>query len=71
MMFCVKMSGYSQIICCLQEKSTHFGLEVSVVYVTLCIFWDKMSQQSDKKNFKLYQVFLQIFSKRLDMHKYF
>ena len=27
------MSEYSQIIYCFQEESTHFGQEVSVVYV--------------------------------------
>ena len=36
--FCVKISEYSQIIYCLQEKSTYFGLEVSVVYVILSLY---------------------------------
>ena len=37
--FCVKMSYYSHIIYCFQEKSTHFGLGISVVYLTsnLCM----------------------------------
>ena len=32
------MSGYSQIRYCLQEKSTHFGLKVSVVYVISSLY---------------------------------
>ena len=32
------MSGHSQILYCLQEKLTHFGLEVSVVYVILSLY---------------------------------
>ena len=41
------MSEYSQIIYCLQEKSTHFGLEVSVVYV-LAHFESKNSNKIHK-----------------------
>ena len=37
-LFWVKMSEYSQIIYCLQEKIAHFGLEVSVVYVILSLY---------------------------------
>ena len=36
--FCVKMSGYFQIIYCLQEKSTNFGLEVSVAYIVSSLY---------------------------------
>ena len=32
------MSEHSQIIYCLQEKLTHFGQEVSVVYVVLSLY---------------------------------
>ena len=57
------MSECSQIIYCLQEKSTHFGLEVSVVYIILILYvlncfkyfpihaWDKMSQKIRKEKF--------------------
>ena len=37
-LFFVKMSKYSQIIYCLQEKSTHFSLEVSVVYIRSSLY---------------------------------
>ena len=43
--FCAKICGYSQIIYCLQEKSTNCGLKVSVAYVVLTLF-------------ELYQVFM-------------
>ena len=36
--FFVIMSGYSQIIYCMKEKSTHFDLELSIVYVTLSLY---------------------------------
>ena len=36
--FFVTMSGYSQIIYCMQEKLTHFDLELSIVYVTLSLY---------------------------------
>ena len=39
--FCVKLSEYSLIIYCLQENLTHFGVEVSVVYVALAHFQRK------------------------------
>ena len=42
------MSGYSQIIYCLQEKSTHFVLEVTVVYVVLAYFEPKKSDKIHK-----------------------
>ena len=59
--FFVTMSGYSQIIYCMQEKLTHFDLELSIVYVTLSLyvlnclkyfliyFGTKFTKKSDKK----------------------
>ena len=64
------MSGYSQTMYCLQEKSTHFGLEVSVIYVIsrlyvlncfkyfLIYILGRNVSKLDKKNFELYQVFM-------------
>ena len=43
-----KMYEYSQIIYCLQEKSRHFGLEVSVGYVVLAHFESKKSNKIHK-----------------------
>ena len=68
--FCVKIFEYSQIAYWLHKKSTHFVLEVSVVYVIsspyvlnclkyfLMSFGTKCLRKSDKKNFKLYLVFM-------------
>ena len=36
--FCIKMSKYSLVIYCLQEKLTHFGLEVSVEYIISSLY---------------------------------
>ena len=36
--FRVKISRYSKIIYCLQEKSTHFGLDVSLIYVMSSLY---------------------------------
>ena len=49
-----------------KKKSTHFGLEVSVVYVISSLyvlncfkyFGTKRLKTSEKKNLELYQVFL-------------
>ena len=43
-----KMSRYSQIMYSLQEKITHFRLEVSVVYVVLAHFELKKSHKIQK-----------------------
>ena len=46
-----KMSRYYHILYSLKEKSTHFGLEVSVIYVVLAHFETK----NHKKFIKIYQ----------------
>lgn len=51
------MSRYSQIIYSLQEKVTHFRLEVSVAYVVLAHFELKKSDKIHQY-FELYQVFV-------------
>ena len=40
--FCSKMARYSHYIYFLQEKSTHFGLEILVVYRVLAHFNPKI-----------------------------
>ena len=55
--FCAKMLEYSQIIYSLQEKSTHFGLEVSLVHIVLAHFEPK-NQRKFIKIFELYQIFM-------------
>ena len=40
--FCTKMSRYSHCIYFLQEKPTHFGLEILVVYGVLAHFNPKI-----------------------------
>ena len=44
--FCAKLSEYSQIIYCSQEKLTQFGREVSAVYVALAHFQSKKTRRN-------------------------
>lgn len=46
--FLCQKSGYCQIIYCLLEKSIHFGLEVSVLYVVLTHFEPEKSDRIHK-----------------------
>ena len=46
--FCAKLSEYSQIIYCSQEKLTQFGREVSAVYVALAHFQSKKTRQNSQ-----------------------
>ena len=48
---------YCQIIYCLQEKSKHFSLELSIVYKVSAHFEPK-SLEKGHKFFELYQVFM-------------
>ena len=66
--FRVKISRYSKIIYCLQEKTTHFGLDVSLIYVMSSLYELDcfkyfiiyiLEQISYNKNyFELYQVLM-------------